>query len=296
MNNKIKESFEVLEVPINSTLEEVNQARRDLWQVWHPDKHPKNERLQIKSTEKLKRINAAYDLVKEWFVSQEQEKSERENRERSEKERQARDRETAERAETECRTRENAKYVKFPCPHCGTINRVLRGKSIELAKCGECRKFLIKERENDAHTEHERWEREASEQTKKESFQQNIDPIYIDPQTGLMWARNANIAGKRMSCENAMMYLSSLNYGDYSDWRLPTKSELRFLKKRGGTLPSKWFNANGFNNVQARGYWSSTRAFLFFLNTNIFVDMADGFVGSSNNSYCFYVWPVRDGR
>lgn len=296
MNNKIKESFEVLEAPINSTLEELNLARRDLCQVWHPDKHPKNERLQIKSTEKLKKINEAYAVVKEWFVSQEQEKNERATRERSEEERQARDREAAVRAEAECRARENAKYVKFTCSHCGTVNRLLRNKSVELAKCGECKKFFIKECENNAHIEHERREREAAEQAENEKLRQSIDPTYIDPQTGLMWARHGNIAGQRMTCENAGTYLGSLNYGNYSDWRLPTKTELRFFKERGGSFPSKWFNANGFNNVQARGYWSSTRAFLFFLNTTFFVDMADGFVGSGNNSYSFYVWPVRDGR
>lgn len=73
--------------------------------------------------------------------------------------------------------------------------------------------------------------------------------IYLDPQTGLMWARNGNIAGKRMTWDEAMSWVKKLNYAGYSDWRLPTIEELEAFVKLGGEIPSEWFNANGFSNA-----------------------------------------------
>jgi len=108
--------------------------------------------------------------------------------------------------------------------------------------------------------------------------------IYTDPQSGLMWPRNGNIAGVKMNWDDAMNWVKTLNYAGYSDWRLPSIDEL-------DDIPSEWLNNNGFNNVQAGWYWTGTEndsgnAFI--------VGMEDWSVG--NYSYkCvdYYVWPVR---
>lgn len=77
--------------------------------------------------------------------------------------------------------------------------------------------------------------------------------IYTDSSTGLMWVKNGNLAEKEMKWNDATRWAKNLNYGGYSDWRLPTKEELEAFSKRGGS-PAQWFNANGFNSVQAYYY------------------------------------------
>lgn len=89
--------------------------------------------------------------------------------------------------------------------------------------------------------------------------------VYTDQQSGLMWSRNGNIIGQELTWENAINWAKHLKFGGYADWRLPTKEEfLAFRscvvspKDKGWIPPYKWFNDNGFNNVQPWRYWSST--------------------------------------
>ncbi|MBG1271883.1 pentapeptide repeat-containing protein [Nostoc sp. WHI] len=57
--------YRVLELEPGATLEEVNQAYKDLVFVWHPDRIPKdNLRLHQKALDKLKAINEARDQLR----------------------------------------------------------------------------------------------------------------------------------------------------------------------------------------------------------------------------------------
>jgi len=62
--DKISRCIEVLGLKPNASEEEVNQAYRDLANVWHPDRFVGNPRLQKKAEEKLKEINVAYEYIK----------------------------------------------------------------------------------------------------------------------------------------------------------------------------------------------------------------------------------------
>ena len=119
--------------------------------------------------------------------------------------------------------------------------------------------------------------------------------MYTDPQAGLMWSRNGNIAGKTMKWFDAMSWVKNSNYGGYSDWRLPTKEELESFSKRGGDKPSEWLNANGFNVVQSDYYWSGS-TYVDDTNYAWGVYMNGGYVGSGSKSNEGYVWPVRSGK
>ena len=53
--------YSILELQPGDSLEEVNQAYRDLAFVWHPDRYCHNPRLQQKAHEKLKALNEAHE-------------------------------------------------------------------------------------------------------------------------------------------------------------------------------------------------------------------------------------------
>ena len=116
--------------------------------------------------------------------------------------------------------------------------------------------------------------------------------IYTDPSTGLQWVRNGNISGKAMNWQEAKRWVSNLSYGGYNDWRLPTKDELSAFADNGGNDPAAYFNANGFNKVQANFYWSSTTVAGIDSFTWI-VNMLDGVKNIYPEVNSYNVWPVR---
>jgi hypothetical protein len=122
-----------------------------------------------------------------------------------------------------------------------------------------------------------------------------------DKKTRLVWARDANIAGRRLNWYEANDYIWQLNmqlYAGYNDWRLPTKNELASLvdytrneRKEYGL--HELFNKNGYKNVQADYYWSATT---IYTNDTTFawgVNMCYGYVSTINWTLTNYLWPVR---
>lgn len=65
MTSELERYYRILELEPGATLEEINQAYKDLVFVWHPDRLPKdNPRLQHKAQEKLKSLNMARDKLR----------------------------------------------------------------------------------------------------------------------------------------------------------------------------------------------------------------------------------------
>ncbi len=65
MNHNLEQCYKILGLQLGASLEEVNQAYKDLAFIWHPDRLPKdNQRLIQKSVEKLQEINQARDLLR----------------------------------------------------------------------------------------------------------------------------------------------------------------------------------------------------------------------------------------
>ncbi len=136
------------------------------------------------------------------------------------------------------------------------------------------------------------------------------DLTATDKSTGLVWTRDANIAGREMAWDNALRFIKQLNgkkYGGFSDWRLPTKDELLTLvdyaKKQGYKKDfRKLLNKAGFTNVQADFYWSSS-THVWSLPTHAsdttspsVVGMYSGFVAPGFKTFTYNVWPVRGGK
>ncbi|RJQ21247.1 MAG: DUF1566 domain-containing protein [Nitrospiraceae bacterium] len=115
-----------------------------------------------------------------------------------------------------------------------------------------------------------------------------------DNLTGLMWSRNANLAGY-MYWNAALNYANNLTLCGYSDWRLPNRKELRSLidySNYGPALPT----GHPFTNVQSNYYWSST-SYASDTSSAWIVSMWNGFVYNFIKDYYYvYVWPVRSGQ
>jgi curved DNA-binding protein CbpA len=65
----LKQSFEILELNPDASADEVQQAYKDLVNIWHPDRFATNPRLRRKAETKLKEINRAYAMVNSFLSS-----------------------------------------------------------------------------------------------------------------------------------------------------------------------------------------------------------------------------------
>lgn len=62
----INRAYRVLGLYPGASQEEVKSAYRDLAQVWHPDRFSHSERLGAKAQKNFKRINEAFELLKNY--------------------------------------------------------------------------------------------------------------------------------------------------------------------------------------------------------------------------------------
>ena len=68
MIQNLEQHYKVLGLEPGASLEEVNQAYKDLVFIWHPDRVPQeNERLVKKSVEKIQQINQARDSLRSYY-------------------------------------------------------------------------------------------------------------------------------------------------------------------------------------------------------------------------------------
>ena len=144
-------------------------------------------------------------------------------------------------------------------------------------------------------------------------FTNNDAKTVTDKLTGLIWTKDANLMKTRdlsfdndentgdgsVTWQHAIDYVKKLNNENYlghSDWRLPNVNELESLIHADVPNTDIWLNTQGFTNVQANSYWSSSTNIHYAYYAWI-VSMWDGRVDYNNKSYYFYyVWPVRGGQ
>ena len=113
----------------------------------------------------------------------------------------------------------------------------------------------------------------------------------LDKETGLVWAKDANLANGGRGWQHAMTYCRNLRIADRKGWRLPTIEELASLVDTTQTDPALP-RGHPFNEVQSDGYWSSTthevitdRAWYVYM---LFGDVSHSYKVSNG-----YVWAVR---
>jgi hypothetical protein len=117
-----------------------------------------------------------------------------------------------------------------------------------------------------------------------------------DHLTGLMWRRIANYAGE-VDWNTAIDRCNASTDGGFTDWRLPTITELLSLIDYRYQYPplcnttgtGQWANADPFYSVQSKDYWTSTTRGPNPSNKWA-VNMETGI---PKYGYYAYVWPVR---
>jgi hypothetical protein len=62
----INRAYRVLGLYPGASQDEVKRAYRDLAQVWHPDRFSHNDRLEAKAQKNFKRINEAFELLRDY--------------------------------------------------------------------------------------------------------------------------------------------------------------------------------------------------------------------------------------
>jgi hypothetical protein len=124
-------------------------------------------------------------------------------------------------------------------------------------------------------------------------FVDNGNDTMTDRLTGLVWEKSPS--GTSGVWTTAISYCENLSLGGYTDWRLPNRKELLSLVNYGQSSPANWLNSQGFTNVQASYYWSSTtnaaasaQAWIVFMN--------EGHVSARGKTDNYYVWAVRGGQ
>lgn len=60
---ELEKAYKLLDVPFNSTLEDLKKAYKDKLKYYHPDRHADNETLQKIATDKTRQVVESYNLI-----------------------------------------------------------------------------------------------------------------------------------------------------------------------------------------------------------------------------------------
>ncbi|MFC1857397.1 DUF1566 domain-containing protein, partial [Thermodesulfobacteriota bacterium] len=105
---------------------------------------------------------------------------------------------------------------------------------------------------------------------------------------------NAGTCDNGTDTEDFINVLNAENFGGFSDWRLPTREELRSIVDYGRYIPA--ISTDYFPNTVASNYWSSTTfaSNIYYAWHVYFYNGYDNY--SYGKSYSYYVRAVRGGQ
>ena len=185
---------------------------------------------------------------------------------------------------------------------CLSSNGEAPGEQIEIPHIGQETEFVTGEGEAEIHFDSgEGNKTEEGAEPLSSRFKDNGDGTVSDPNTGLVWTKDANLPGDTMLFHQALDYIEEMNEGKhpnlgYADWRLPTLHELRSLidytkfTSEGHILP----DGHPFANIQSLNFNSGTSpSYLSNSDHSLFISLYCRLVGHNVITCYGYVWPVR---
>ena len=119
----------------------------------------------------------------------------------------------------------------------------------------------------------------------------------LDKQTGLTWARNANIAKKTVPWQEAIEFCQNLEIGNRKGWRLPTKEEMITILDTSRSNPALP-DGHPFENYGGpwkSEYWTGT-TYEGNSNSAWIVVMSYGKVNDCLKIFDSRIWPVLSGK
>jgi hypothetical protein len=119
----------------------------------------------------------------------------------------------------------------------------------------------------------------------------------LDKQTGLTWAKNADLAGGTKPWQEAVKFCQNLEIGNQKGWRLPTKEELITILDTSQSHPALP-DGHPFKNVASvppTGYWTGT-TYEGNSNNAYLISLSVGRVSDDLKLFDVRIWPVLGGN
>jgi hypothetical protein len=116
----------------------------------------------------------------------------------------------------------------------------------------------------------------------------NNDETITDTGTGLMWQK---VASNRRDWDGAIEYCENLSLAGFSDWRLPSREELRSIVRYDNCWPA--IDTSFFTDKIDNSFWSSTSV---DIQNAYGIDFTDGFCRISLKNNRNYIRAVRGGQ
>ena len=123
----------------------------------------------------------------------------------------------------------------------------------------------------------------------------------LDKQTGLTWARNADLSNGPKPWQEAVEFCKNLEIGSRKGWRLPTKEEFIVILDTSQALPALP-EGHPFKNLHRattdsgwNEYWTET-ASEDNSDKAYYISLPAGMVLDELKVFDFFVWPVLGGN
>ncbi len=118
-----------------------------------------------------------------------------------------------------------------------------------------------------------------------------------DKQTGLTWARNADIAKKRVPWQEAVKFCQDLEIGNRKGWRLPTKEEMIAILDTSRSDPAlpDGHPFENYGGAWKSFYWTGT-TYEDNSNSAYYIAIYIGAVFDELKIFDYRIWPVLGGN
>ncbi len=119
----------------------------------------------------------------------------------------------------------------------------------------------------------------------------------LDKQTGLTWARNADLAGGRKPFQEAVKFCQDLEIGNRKGWRLPTKEELITILDTSRSHPAlpDGYPFKNVARVSPSSYWTGT-TYEGNSKSAYLISLSVGRVSDELKLFDCRIWPVLGGN